>query len=79
MNKAAKSANEKITPDETSPDAITQAMEGKLTQEQQAIIEKFDKEASTRTLENPIVSRLFYWSCVAATLYHFITSYFGTP
>ena len=67
------------TQDEVSPEDITRAMEGKLTQAQQELIEKLDKEASTRTLKNPIISQLFYWSCIAVTLYHFITSYIGTP
>ncbi|MDR1873483.1 MAG: TRAP transporter permease [Synergistaceae bacterium] len=66
-------------PDETSSEAITRAMEGKLTQQQQELIEKLDKEASTRTLENPVLAKLFYGACIAVTLYHFITSFFGTP
>ena len=62
-----------------SDEAIAQAMEGKLTEAQQELIEKLDKEASTRTIANPVISRLFYWGCVAITLYHFVTSYIGTP
>ncbi|MCL1874803.1 MAG: hypothetical protein FWF87_00925 [Synergistaceae bacterium] len=59
-----------------APDDITRAMGGKLTQEQQALLKKFDKESSTRTLENHFISRLFYWGCVAVALYRFDTSYF---
>ena len=80
LNNTTENPNEKKIYDETLSEAITRAMEDKLTQEQQQeLIEKFDKEASTRTLENPGVSLLFYWSCVAVSIYHFVTSYFGTP
>ncbi|MDR3232018.1 MAG: TRAP transporter permease [Synergistaceae bacterium] len=69
--------------DETKPDAsdeaIARAMEGKLTRQQQELIEKLDREASTRTLENPWMANLFYCACIAVTLYHFITSFRGTP
>jgi TRAP transporter 4TM/12TM fusion protein len=68
------------TQHEISQAEIAQAMKEKLTQEQQQeLIEKFDKEATTRTLENRIISKLFYLSCIAVSLYHFITSYIGTP
>jgi TRAP transporter 4TM/12TM fusion protein len=60
-------------------EAITKAMEGVLTQEQQELIEKLDKEASTRTLDNPVIKKIFYWGCIAVTLYHFVTSFWGTP
>jgi TRAP transporter 4TM/12TM fusion protein len=56
---------------------ITQAVHGVITKEQQELIEKLDKESSVRTLENPLTSKLFYWLCVAVTLYHLITS--ATP
>ena len=58
---------------------ISLEMEGELTEEQQRLIREFDKESSVRTLENPIISRLFYWLCIGVTLYHFITSLIGTP
>ncbi|MDR1943898.1 MAG: TRAP transporter permease [Synergistaceae bacterium] len=64
---------------DASEDAIARAREGILTKEQQQLIEKLDKEASTRTLENPMMAKLFYWLCIAVTLYHFITSFAGTP
>ena len=79
LNEATGNPNEKAMSDKTSSEDIARAMEGKLTEEQQTLLEKFDKESSTRTLKNPIISRIFYWSCVVVTLYHFITSYFGTP
>ena len=62
-----------------SDEAISRAMEGVLTEEQQKLIEDLDKEASTRKLENPLMARLFYLGCVAVTLYHMITSYIGAP
>ena len=58
---------------------IAKAMEGVLTEEQQKLIEDLDKEASTRRVENPLVSRLFYFACIAASLYHFITAIDWTP
>ncbi|MDR1885480.1 MAG: TRAP transporter permease [Synergistaceae bacterium] len=58
---------------------ISKAMDGVLTREQQELIEKLDKEASVRTLENPFMSRLFYLACIAVSLYHFVTSFVGTP
>ncbi|MDR2523047.1 MAG: TRAP transporter permease [Synergistaceae bacterium] len=64
---------------EVLDEAVTQAMRGELTEEQQKLIEKLDKEASARTLENPLAARLFFWGCVLVTLYHFITSFYGTP
>ncbi|MDR2779998.1 MAG: TRAP transporter fused permease subunit, partial [Synergistaceae bacterium] len=53
---------------------ITQAVHGVITKEQQELIEKLDKEASVRTLENPTAAKFFYWLCVAVTLYHLVTS-----
>ncbi|MDR3353948.1 MAG: TRAP transporter permease [Synergistaceae bacterium] len=64
---------------EMSEEDILRAREGVLTREQQELIEKLDKEASVRTLVNPVINKLFYMACVAVTAYHFITSYFGTP
>ncbi|MDR2006633.1 MAG: TRAP transporter permease [Acidaminococcales bacterium] len=52
---------------------------GPLTEEQQAIIEKYDKESSTRTLGRSAAAKLFYWACIAVSLYHFVTSFIGTP
>jgi TRAP transporter 4TM/12TM fusion protein len=58
---------------------ISKAMEGVLTDEQQKLIEDLDKESSTRRIENPVISKLFYWSCIAVSVYHFVTSFVGTP
>ncbi|MDR1377512.1 MAG: TRAP transporter permease [Synergistaceae bacterium] len=58
---------------------ITQAMGGVLTQTQQELIEKLDKEASTRTLQNPLMAKLFFFACVAVSVYHFVTSLYGMP
>ena len=71
-----KNAGTAAEPDET---AIAQAMAGVLTEEQQKLIESFDKESSVRKLNPGIVSRAFYWGCIAVTLYHFITSLVGPP
>ncbi|MDR2178742.1 MAG: TRAP transporter permease [Synergistaceae bacterium] len=45
----------------------------------QEILEKFDKESSTRTLSNALVAKIFFWLCVGVSLYHFVTSFWGTP
>jgi TRAP transporter 4TM/12TM fusion protein len=55
--------------------AIVQAMAGVLTKEQQELIESLDKETSVRKLSSPLVSRLFFWACIAVSLYHIITSF----
>ncbi|MDR0827999.1 MAG: TRAP transporter permease [Desulfovibrio sp.] len=60
-------------------EGITQAMEGVLTEDQQKLIEDLDKEASTRKLASPILSRVFTLACVAVSMYHLITSLVGTP
>ena len=70
---------EEAKPEPIFDEAITRAMEGKLTEEQEQIIKKYDKEASTRTLKSSIGSQLFYWFCFAVTVYHFVTAYFGGP
>lgn len=62
-----------------SEDALRKAREGILTKEQQELIGKLDKESSTRTFENPLFAKVFYWACIAVSVYHFVTSYFGTP
>jgi TRAP transporter 4TM/12TM fusion protein len=64
---------------EADDTAIAQAMAGVLTEEQQKLIESFDKESSVRRLKQGVVSRMFYWACIAVTLYHFITSLIGPP
>jgi TRAP transporter 4TM/12TM fusion protein len=60
-------------------DALAKAMEGILTEKEQELIRKLDKESSTRIFENRLFTKAFYWACIAVSLYHFITSYFGTP
>jgi len=64
---------------EVFDDAITMAMGGELTEEQQKLIEELDKESSVRKLANTSLARAFYLLCIAVTLYHFITSFIGTP
>jgi TRAP transporter 4TM/12TM fusion protein len=64
---------------EMSDEDISRAREGVLTKEQHELIEKLDKEASVRTLVNPVINKFFYAACIVVSMYHFITSYFGTP
>ena len=64
---------------DVSDEAIAKAMEGVLTEEQQKLIEDLDKESSVRKLANSTVAKCFYWICIAVTMYHFITSFVGTP
>ncbi|MDR3331544.1 MAG: TRAP transporter permease [Synergistaceae bacterium] len=68
-----------VADDDVLDETIAMAMEGVLTEEQLKLIEDLDKESSTRKLENPVIERLFYLSCIGVTLYHFITSFIGTP
>jgi TRAP transporter 4TM/12TM fusion protein len=70
--------NGKALADE-SDEALAKAMEGILTEKEQELIRKLDKESSTRIFENRLFTKVFYWACIAVSLYHFITSYFGTP
>jgi TRAP transporter 4TM/12TM fusion protein len=58
---------------------ITRALQGVLTEEQQKLIEDIDKESSVRKLANAPLAKIFYLLCIAVTLYHFITSFMGTP
>lgn len=48
-------------------------------EEQQKILKKYDKEASVRTFANSNLMKAFYFLCIGITLYHFITSFMGTP
>jgi TRAP transporter 4TM/12TM fusion protein len=76
MSEKMKNPGTAAEPDET---AIAQAMAGVLTEEQQKLIESFDKESSVRRLTSGLVAKVFYWACIAVTLYHFITSLIGPP
>ncbi|MDR1490695.1 MAG: TRAP transporter permease [Desulfovibrio sp.] len=58
---------------------ISRAMEGVLTEEQQKLIEDLDKEASTRRLSDPLLSKCFTLLCIAVSMYHFVTALIGTP
>ncbi|MDR1020374.1 MAG: TRAP transporter permease [Synergistaceae bacterium] len=75
---AAREDNGTVLADE-SEDALLKAREGILTKEQQELIGKLDKESSTRSFENPVFAKVFYWVCIAVSIYHFVTSYYGTP
>ncbi|MDR1731628.1 MAG: TRAP transporter permease [Synergistaceae bacterium] len=78
-NSQGKEAASQPLEDEVSKEAIARAMEGKLTKQQRELIEKLDKESATRSLDSAFVAKLFYVACIAVTLYHFITSFLGTP
>jgi TRAP transporter 4TM/12TM fusion protein len=60
-------------------DALAQARAGVLTEEQQRLIEEADRESNFRKLESSVISKIFYGACLAVSLYHFITSFYGTP
>jgi TRAP transporter 4TM/12TM fusion protein len=54
-------------------------MGGVITQQQQELLEKLDKESAVRTFKNKNFAMLFFLFCIGVTLYHFITSFIGTP
>ncbi len=64
---------------DVSDEAIAKAMAGELSEEQLNLIKDLDKESSVRKLETPWIAKLFYLTCIGVTLYHFITSFVGTP
>ncbi|MDR1702134.1 MAG: TRAP transporter permease [Sporomusaceae bacterium] len=68
-----------VVTEELSAEELENAKKGILTKEQQELIESLDKEASTRTLEEGWFKKAFYWVCVLVALYHFVTSFVGTP
>jgi TRAP transporter 4TM/12TM fusion protein len=63
----------------TEEEQLAQARAGILTAEQENLIKKLDKESATRSLDNPLLKKVFYGLCIAVTLYHVITAAFGTP
>ena len=64
---------------DVSEEAIKKAMAGELSEEQLNLIKDLDKESSVRKLETPWIAKFFYLSCIGVSLYHFITSFVGTP
>ncbi len=60
-------------------EALARARDSSLSDEQQKLLKEWDKESSTRTLIAPSMKTFFYLLCIAITLYHFITSFLGTP
>ena len=62
-----------------SDEAIARAMGGVLSEEQQKLIEDLDREAGVRKPADPLLAKLLWWACIGVTLYHFITSFIGTP
>lgn len=52
----------------------------KVIQEQQnELLEKFDKESKIRKFENKNLAKAIFWTAVIIALYHFITSFIGYP
>ena len=64
---------------DVSDEAIAKAMAVELSEEHLNLFKDLDKESSVRKLETPWIAKLFYLACIAVTLYHFITSFVGTP
>lgn len=62
-----------------SDEDLARAMGGVLTEKQQKLIEELDREQSVRKFSSPAVTKFFYFLCIAVTLYHFCTSFLGTP
>ena len=60
-------------------EALARAKESSLSEEQQKLLREWDKESSTRTFISSHMKTFFYLLCIAITLYHFITSFLGTP
>lgn len=55
------------------------ATDNTLSKDQVEIIEKYDKEQKTRLFDKKELVKLVYWACIAISLYHFITSFVGSP
>ena len=64
---------------DVSDEAVAAAMQGILTEEQHKLLGTFDKESDVRTPAQPVAAKLFYNACIFVSLYHFITSFAGTP
>lgn len=58
---------------------IDEVIEHEMDDQQQEILEKYDKESKTRKYENKLVAKSVYWLAVGIALYHFITSFVGYP
>ena len=46
---------------------------------QTEVLEQFEKESRTRKVDHQKIAKILYWLGVVVALYHFITSYVGTP
>ena len=65
--------------EEQSIDEIIRATDGVLTEEQQAIIEEFDREQKVRKFSSPTVGKIYYAFALLVALYHLYTCAFGGP
>nr|WP_312579345.1 TRAP transporter permease [Sedimentibacter sp.] len=50
-----------------------------MEEQQNELLEKFDKESKTRKFENKTLAKSIFWIAVIIALYHFITSFIGYP
>ncbi len=64
---------------EQSVDEILKATDGVLTEEQQAIIEEFDREQKVRKFSSAIMSKIYYVVAILIALYHLYVCAFGGP
>ena len=69
----------KDTTEEQSIDEIIKATDGVLTEEQQAIIEEFDREQKVRKFSSKVVEKIYYYFALFVALYHLYTCAFGGP
>ena len=67
------------TTEEQSIDEIIKATDGVLTEEQQAIIEEFDREQKVRKFSSKVVEKIYYYFALFVALYHLYTCAFGGP
>jgi TRAP transporter 4TM/12TM fusion protein len=56
-----------------------ETMNAELQEQQNELLEKFDKESKTRKFKNLHLAKAIYWVAIIIALYHFITSFIGYP
>ncbi|MDR1947633.1 MAG: TRAP transporter permease [Desulfovibrio sp.] len=82
MEKAGRDSRD---PSQTVPDeeifdeAVEGAVHGRLSEDQQHLLEELDREAYVRKPANPVFAKVFTVLCIAVSLYHFVTAFIGTP
>lgn len=68
-----------VTPDEAAGEIVHLTADGKITEQQQQLIEKLDKESKTRKFANPWMARGFFVMAILVSSYHLYTAAFGPP